>query len=234
VPEACLLSQAAKALSLALEEKEQPEEEEKNMQRRLVISGTLFALALGVGLVPRTSAQSTDNAPPQGTVEQRKINQQDRIANGIQSGQLTAGETKHLERNEAGLNHEERQMRSADDGHLTAADRSQLNRQQNHLSNQIYQDKHNDRTTHYGAGEIGQRRENQQDRIAQGIRSGQMTPGEASRQEGREQHLNREIRNDRAAHGGHLTNTERASINRQQNRQSRQIYREKHNGRKGY
>ena len=77
---------------------------------------------------------------------------------------------------------------------------------------------------------VGQRRENQQDRIGQGVQSGQLTAGETSRLEGREAHLNKEIRNDRAANGGHLTGKERARVNRQQNRISRSIYRDKHNG----
>ena len=85
-------------------------------------------------------------------IQQRKENQQDRIGQGVQSGQLTAGETKNLETKEAGLNKEERTMRSEDDGHLTSADRSKLNNQQNHLSNQIYDDKHN------GAGAAQRRR----------------------------------------------------------------------------
>jgi hypothetical protein len=38
---------------------------------------------------------------------------------------------------------------------------------------------------------IGQRKENQQDRIAQGVKSGQLTAGETSRLEGRESHLNK-------------------------------------------
>jgi hypothetical protein len=45
-------------------------------------------------------AQSSDNAP-QGkpaTIHERKENQQDRIANGIQSAQLTAGEAGRLEK----------------------------------------------------------------------------------------------------------------------------------------
>jgi hypothetical protein len=78
---------------------------------------------------------------------------------------------------------------------------------------------------------INQRRENQQDRIAQGVNSGQLTAGETARLEGKEAGLNREIHNDRAANGGHLTAGERAQVNRQQNRLSRQIYRDKHNGR---
>ena len=78
---------------------------------------------------------------------------------------------------------------------------------------------------------INERRENQQDRIAQGVNSGQLTAGETARLEGREAGLNQEIRNDRAANGGHLTAGERAQINRQQNRLSGRIYRAKHNGR---
>jgi hypothetical protein len=106
------------------------------------------------------------------TVNQRRENQQDRIANGIQSGQLTAGETKNLEGQEANLNREVHDDRQADGGKLTQAEKQQVNQQQNNLSNKIYQDKHNANTAHYGNNEVGQRRENQQDRIAQGVRSG--------------------------------------------------------------
>src|SRR5208282_5778645 len=114
-------------------------------------------------------------------------------------------ETKNLETKEAGVNHEEHTMRSEDDGHLTSADRTTLNNQQNHLSNQIYDDKHNPNTAHYGNGEIGQRREDQQNRIAQGVKSGQLTAGETSRLENREQGINREASADRQANGGKLT-----------------------------
>lgn len=170
-------------------------------------------------------------APPPGTYQGREHNQQDRIANGVQSGQLTAGETKSLEGQEHALNAETRADRAADNGHLTAADRTQLNQQQNQVSKNIYADKHNATTAHYGNNEVGQRRENQQDRIAQGIRSGQMTAGEAARTENREQGINQQIRADRQANGGKLTGSEKHQINRQQNGASRQIYRQKHNSR---
>jgi hypothetical protein len=168
------------------------------------------------------------------TIQQRKQNQQTRVANGIKSGQLTAGETKNLEHREANLNRNERQMRAADGGKLTAADRTQLNRQENHISGKIYQDKHNAQTAHYGNNQVGQRRQNQQDRIAQGIKSGQMTPGEATRQEGREQGLNREIGGMRQANGGPLTPAQSGLVNAQQNNQSQQIYNEKHNDKTNY
>jgi hypothetical protein len=78
-------------------------------------------------------------------IGQRKVDQQERIANGVRSGQLTARETGHLERQEAGINREERGMRAQDHGHLTAQDRRTLHAQQNQESRRIYRDKHNGR-----------------------------------------------------------------------------------------
>jgi hypothetical protein len=79
---------------------------------------------------------------------------------------------------------------------------------------------------------VNQRRENQQDRIGQGVNSGQLTAGETANLESKEAALNHEIHNDRSMNGGKLTAGERAQVNRQQNRLSRQIYRDKHNARK--
>jgi len=76
---------------------------------------------------------------------------------------------------------------------------------------------------------VNGRRFNQQQRIAQGIRSGEMTPGEAARVERREQNVNRQVAADRRANGGTLTPAERKNVNREQNRASREIYQEKHN-----
>jgi len=194
----------------------------------------LLTLSAGILMfvsAPAASAQSQPGGANQSqNAGQRKDNQQDRIAQGVQSGQLTAGETKNLETKEAGINKEEHTMRSEDDGHLTAADRSKLNRQQNRLSNQVYEDKHNANTAQYGNNEVGQRRENQQDRIAQGIRSGQLRPGETARLEGQQQSINRQVAADRQANGGRLTGSERTTINRRQNRASGNIYAKKHNG----
>jgi hypothetical protein len=79
---------------------------------------------------------------------------------------------------------------------------------------------------------VNQRRENQQDRIAQGVRSGRLTAGETSRLESREARVNHEIRADRYAHNGHLTAPERREVTRRQNGLSKSIYRDKHNARR--
>jgi len=163
------------------------------------------------------------------TIAQRKENQQDRIAQGVKSGQLTAGETSNLETKEAAINGETRADRAANGGKLTPAEKQQVNRQQNHLSNQIYQDKHNANTAHYGNNQVGQRRENQQDRIAQGVKSGQLTAGETAKLENQQKGINQQVKADRSANGGKLTTGEKQQVNKEQNAASKNIYNKKHN-----
>jgi hypothetical protein len=78
-----------------------------------------IAAVLGAALTFGVSAQ---------TVNQRRENQQDRIAQGVQSGSLTAGETANLEQKEAGSNQEVRTDRKLNGGHLTGAEKNQINR----------------------------------------------------------------------------------------------------------
>src|SRR6266699_785021 len=172
---------------------------------------------------------ATPAAKPKPTVAQRQENQQDRIAQGAKSGQLTAGETANLETKEAAINGETKADRAANGGKLTAAEKKQINGQQNQLSKQIYKDKHNANTAHYGDNKVGQRRENQQDRIAQGIKSGQMTAGEAAKAEKQQKGINRQVASDRKANGGTLTASEKKQVNHEQNAASKNIYNKKHN-----
>jgi hypothetical protein len=197
----------------------------KLQNKSLILTAALAALMLPA------AAQTTPATAP-ATINQRKENQQDRIANGIQSGELTAGETKNLEKKESTINHEERDMRKLDNGHLTAADRATLNQQQNAVSKDIYKQKHDAQTQNVNPkSEVGQRQRNQQERIAQGVKSGQLTAGETAHLEGREAAIHKEVHNDRVANGGTLTAAERRQVNRQQNRTSGAIYRKKHNAR---
>jgi hypothetical protein len=194
---------------------------------------SFLSTALAILALPLVAQSTNTSAPVTGeSIQDRKENQQDRIGQGVQSGQLTAGETSNLEKKEAAINQEEHDMRKLDNGKLTTADKKTLTQQQNQVSKQIYQDKHNSAVQNTNPkSEVGKRAENQQDRIGQGIKSGQLTAGEAAHLENNEAKISKEVRNDRAANGGKLTRQERAQVNRQQNRQSRQIYRDKHNGR---
>ncbi len=163
------------------------------------------------------------------SVNGRRYNQQGRIANGISSGQLTAGETKNLENRETSLNGTIHNDRAANGGRLTPQERQQVNNRQNNLSRSVYDDKHNANTAHYGNNEVGARRDLQQQRIANGVRSGQMSPSEAARVENHEQNINRHVAADRSANGGKLTPQEKRNINQRQNNASKQIYNKKHN-----
>jgi hypothetical protein len=174
---------------------------------------------------------ATPAAKPDPSIAQRKENQQDRIANGIKSGQLTAGETSKLETKEAAINGETKADRAANDGKLTPAEKAQINKQQNSVSKQIYQDKHNANTAQYGNNKVGQRRENQQDRIAQGVKSGQLTAGETAKLENQQKGINQQVKADRAANGGKLTAGEKKQVNKEQNAASKNIYNKKHNAR---
>jgi WXXGXW repeat (2 copies) len=158
----------------------------------------------------------------------RAYNQQGRIAQGMGSGQLTAGESRNLEGREANINREVRGDRLASGGTLTPQERQQVNGQQNNLSHSIYDDKHNANTAHYGNNEVGDRRYNQQQRIANGVGNGTMSAGQASRVEHREQNINHSVAADRSANGGKLTPQEKQNINRRQNSTSRQIHEDKH------
>jgi methionine-rich copper-binding protein CopC len=104
-------------------------------------------LASALVIAPAAMVAQTTTTPTPGAhdynIGQRKVDQQDRIAQGVKSGQLTAGETSRLEHQEAGINKEERGMRAQDHGHLTSQDRKTLHAQQNQESRRIYRDKHN-------------------------------------------------------------------------------------------
>jgi len=182
------------------------------------------------GSTTQSSGTTTSTPAKQPTIAERKENQQDRIANGVKSGQLTAGETANLESKEAAINGETRADRAANGGKLTHSEKQPINRQQNQLSKQIYQDKHNAKTAQYGNNKVGERRENQQDRIAQGIKSGQLTAGETAKLENQQRGINQQVKADRSANGGKLTAGEKQQINKEQNAASKNIYNKKHNG----
>ncbi len=107
--------------------------------KHLFLAASLLAL-------PASAAFAQTTYPERHHIAGRKENQQDRIGQGVRSGQLTPRETAHLERQERGIKREERGMRAQDNGHLTAQDRHTLARQQNQESRRIYRDKHNART----------------------------------------------------------------------------------------
>jgi hypothetical protein len=207
----------------------------QNPIKNMFLAATLATLAVpAVAQDNGKASTAADPKPaiPNATVQQRKQMQQQRIAHGRQSGKLSAGEAASLDRKEAGLNAEERNMREDNRGRLTSANRAKLQHQQDHMSKAIARDKHNAAVTPTHAKSVaGRRALNQQHRAAAGIKTGQLTAGEAARVETREAALNREIHSDGAENGGKLSPKERAQVNQGQNKTSNQIRLKKHNAR---
>jgi hypothetical protein len=119
------------------------------MVRNLLLTLTLGSLLAGSALAqnPNTSGAGPGiydpGHPRVNQINQREQNQQNRIANGIKTGQLTPGEASGLERKEGRLVRNENRDMAKDGGHLTKRDQAKLNREANQVSRNIYRDKHN-------------------------------------------------------------------------------------------
>src|SRR2546423_4829718 len=164
-----------------------------------------------------------------GTV-QRDVNQQERIEQGLKSGQLTTREAARLEREEAKV--ERDQARALRDGTLSPAEKARLAREQNKVSRDIYREKHDAQTGNPNSASSQrmqadvQRDVNQQRRIEQGVRSGELTNRETARLERGQAHDS--AMQARAGADGHVSAKEQRRIQKNENKQSRRIQREKH------
>ncbi len=74
---------------------------------------------------------------------QRNVNQQQRIANGVSDGTLTAQETARLEQGQAATNR--RLAKSGADGHVGAYEQNKIQAADNRESKRIYRKKHNNK-----------------------------------------------------------------------------------------
>lgn len=184
-------------------------------------------LVLTIGLMFSASAFAQNAA----TETQRDTNQQNRVEQGLKSGQLTTKEAGTLERDEQHI--DRTQARDMKNGSLSAQEKAQIQHEQNQASRQIYRDKHNVATGNPDSKSSErmqadvQRNANQQARINQGVRSGQLTNKEAGSLERGQAHADRSEAN--AARNGHVSAREQARTQGKENRQSGRVYRKKHN-----
>lgn len=79
---------------------------------------------------------------------------------------------------------------------------------------------------------VNQRLENQKDRIQAGTKDDQLTKGERTRLRANDAAIHAQEKVYRRANDGKLTTGERRQLNRELNRNSRQVYRDRHNNRK--
>jgi len=187
-------------------------------------AATVIAVAVAGLFSVAASAQTA------GSEVQRNVNQQQRIEQGIQSGQLTNREAGKLERGEARI--ERMESNAAKDGKLSAGEKARIQRAQNQESRQINRLENNAAKGNPNSASSQrmqadvQRNVNQQQRIEQGIQSGQLTNREAGKLERGQARVNRA--EARAGADGKVGPNEQRGIQKAENRQSKRIYREKH------
>ena len=170
------------------------------------------------------SAQTT------GSEVQRNVNQQERIEQGLQSGQLSTKEASKLEKGEARV--QKMEANANKDGTLTDAEKARIQKAQNTESHAISRDKHNAVTGNPGSASSQrmqadvQRNVNQQKRIGQGVQSGQLTGHETAKLERGQARVDRA--EARAGANGRVGPKEQKAIQARENRQSKRIHRQKH------
>ena len=99
-----------------------------------------FMLASIVFITGQAHAGQERHHPRDPGINHRQHYQQQRIKQGVRSGQLTREETKGLRRQEKSVRQEERAFKS--DGQLSKGERKDLHQDLNNLSKEIYQEKH--------------------------------------------------------------------------------------------
>ncbi len=104
------------------------------------IQTLIFAIAVTAGALVSSSSFAQAATPK---LDQREANQQQRINQGVATGQLTPREANNLQRRENKLNANE--ARAKADGVVTPTERRRLQREANRDSRKIYHKKHNRR-----------------------------------------------------------------------------------------
>ncbi|HEY7531265.1 MAG TPA: hypothetical protein VH681_00625 [Nitrospiraceae bacterium] len=193
----------------------------------MIVRPIALAVMLTALFAVRVFAQTVD------TPIQRNINQQNRIEDGLQSGQLSTGEAARLEKGEAKI--DKMESKALKDGSLSAQEASRIQRAQNQQSEAIKQLKHNEVSGNPNSASSQrmqadvQRNINQQNRIQQGVQSGELTNKEVGHLEHGQAKVSRA--EARAGADGHVGAREHARIQHRANKQSQHIYREKHDRR---
>ena len=164
---------------------------------------------------------------------QRDENQQKRIEQGLQSGQLNTREAGRLEREQQAV--DRMQTQDLKDGKISPKEQRRLKAAQNKASQDIYREKHdaqfgNPNSVSSRRMQVDvQRNVNEQRRIKQGVKSGQVTNREAAALEAGQARVARKEAN--AAADGRVGPAEQRNIQGSENHQSKRVYRKKHNAR---
>jgi hypothetical protein len=200
------------------------------MSRKIPLTALLATLSFAASA--QVTGPSSANTPgvANGTFADRNVEQQRRIEQGLRSGDLTVQEASRLEREESRVNRME--SRALRDGTMSDAERARINNAQDRVSQDIARERQdsergnpNSASSRRMQADV-QRNVSEQERIARGMNSGQLTNREAGRLENGQARTER--MEARAGADGHIGRYEQRGIQRAENQQSRHIYNERH------
>jgi len=193
------------------------------------ITKTAVALTIGALFSVPAWAQDADD------IIQRNARQQERIEQGLRSGDITVREAARLEQQASRI--ERYQSRALSDGTLSQDEARRIDRVQDRFGREIHRQGHdaeignpNSPSARRMAADVD-RNGDEQRRIAQGLRSGDLTNREAARLERGQSYVNRN--QARAGADGRIDRHEQRDIRHTQNHQSQNIWRERHDGQRG-
>jgi len=198
----------------------------QQLHKGLLVKTHILAASVLVALASfGASAQTTTD-----TV-QRDVNQQTRIENGLKDGSLNTREASRLESEQSKI--DRLQAKELKNGKLSPQERAQLQRAQSHASKDITAAESNgvkgnpeSKSSERMQADV-QRNINQEKRIEQGVKSGEITNRETGKLEAGQART--EHSEAVAGRDGNVGKNEQAHIQRMEDRQSGAIHKKKHN-----
>ncbi|HTW38286.1 MAG TPA: hypothetical protein VMD49_06940 [Steroidobacteraceae bacterium] len=106
------------------------------LSRSLTVAVAALALS-GLATASFAQTQWQKNHPRRAEVNGRLANQNRRIHQERQSGEINKAQAAQLHHEDHAIRREERTMASTNGGHITKAEQRSLNQQENQVSNQI-------------------------------------------------------------------------------------------------
>lgn len=191
-------------------------------------TATIIAGAIAGLFSLAATAQTT------GSEVQRDVNQQQRIEQGLKSGSLNTKEGSKLEAGEARI--DKMEANAEKNGKLSPAEKARIQRAQNQQSREINKLENNAARGNPNSASSQrmqadvQRNVNQEQRIEQGVKSGQLTNREVGKLENGQARTDRS--EARAGANGKVSANEQARVQKAENQQSKRIYKQKHDAQK--
>ena len=207
---------------------------------------TAAAFVLLSGLAGAAMATETTwekHHPRRDQVNDRLENQNKRIDQELKQGDITQAQATTLHKDDHAIRQEEKDMAALDNGHITAADQKALDQQENVVSKQIGKPGTVKPVTskpatgkpvtakaettwekrHPRRDEVNDRLENQDKRIHQQVKDGDLTHSQAVALHKDDKMIRQEERDMAKLDKGHITAADQKALNQQENAVSKQI-----------